>query len=101
MGKIEDNIKRMAQLLFDNAKTISQELTKSENYRALSLQFDVFKHQVVELKTTLYIYDSTSCHYFLYDKYISPEGLEGHFCRMNIDTGISPLPKPTKLRDKL
>jgi len=100
MIKQIEQIKRTAQLLFDNAEMIADELNKSENYRQLSVDFDFFKHSGgfhVDLK----IYDSTVSHYYLKEERICIGGLKRLFKQMNEDTGVEPLPKPAKVRSKL
>ncbi len=101
--KQETKIKRIAQLLFDNAEMIVEELSKTPNYRALNIQLNMFKslNVTAEVNLTFTIYDGTTSHYHLEDDAICLPECQQLFVQLNKEAGLIPLPKPVKVREKL
>ncbi len=97
----ESSIKRLAQFLFDNAGRIVKQLSTSPNYRSLSIQLDMFKHDKPELHMSLSFYDERTTHYYLHDDAICIERFEQICKQANIESGVTPLPKPVKVRKSL
>ena len=96
---IED-IKRLAQFLFDNAGEISNELIKADKYRALTMQIGHFNlNGVVSTKIDASIYDQRSTTHPLAN--ISIEEFASCCDRMNRESGVTPVPEETKVRRKL
>ena len=98
---METRIKRLAQFLFDNAKMIETELSKSSHYRALCLQLDMFKNEKPELRLILSYYDETTSHFKLKDDDICLEGFRQLCMQIDYESGIRNLPKPDKVRKTL
>ncbi len=95
-------IKRIGQFLFDNAHDILRQLKKSDNYRSISISFDMFKYGVEEdLQIELKSYDSTTTHHALGEEAICIERFESMWERINEETGTTPPPEPTEVRKKL
>lgn len=100
---METRIKRLAQFLFDNAEMIATELSKSSHYRSISIQLDVFKHNKQEshFAPSLSFYDEKTTHYYLYDDAICIERFKQICEQLNSESGLTPLPKPVKVRKTL
>ncbi len=96
-----DDVKRLAQFLFDNAETIVEELEKTDHYRSICLTLDMFKFKKPELKRTLQLYDESAKHYFLYDDAIHIRRFVDLCRQVNEESGLIPPPNPTEVRDKL
>ena len=99
---MKTKIKRLAQFLFDNAEMIEKELTKSDKYRTLAIDFHAFKslghhHQQVELK----LYDEIGGHHFLTDNDICIEEFELICRQLDKKAGLIPSSKPIEVREKL
>ena len=99
---IED-IKRLAQFLFDNAEMIAEELEKTNHYRSLSISLDRFKHVDMkrELRRTLTLYDEEATHYYLYNDTIHIKRFEDLCRQINEESGLRPPPKPVEVRESL
>lgn len=95
------DIKRLAQFLFDNAEMITTELSKSSHYRAICLQLNMFKHDEPELHLSLSYYDETTTHFYLNDDAICIERFEQLCKQLDCESGVTPLPKPVKVRKQL
>jgi len=98
---MKTDIKRLAQFLFDNAELIERILKKSSHYRSLSIQLDVFKHDKPELHLSLSLYDEKTTHYYLHDDAICIERFKQICKEINSESGVTPLPKPVKVRKQL
>lgn len=94
-------IKRVSQFLFDNAGRIVRQLSVSSNYRSVTIQLDMFKHDKPELHVSLSFYDEKTTHYYLYDDAICIERFEQICKQLNSESGVTPLPKPVKVRKTL
>ena len=96
-----DKIKRIGQFLFDNAETIEAELAKTENYRSMTISFNMFKLSYHKMGVTLSMYDEMPYLEYLKDDDICSEKFKQLCNQTNEDVGFAPLPEPVKLRDKL
>lgn len=96
-------IKRVAQFLFDNADMIAEFLSQSNDYRTVEVELRVHKAQQPEPELTIEL--------LLYGEHSGLQGLENHritragFIQLrdmiNADSGVTKLPEPVKVRDKL
>ena len=98
---MKTNIKRLAQFLFDNAEMITTELRKSSHYRSFNITLDMFKRDVPKLSLHLAFYDEKTTHYYLYDEAICIERFKQLCKQVNNESGLTPLPKPVKVRKAL
>lgn len=94
-------IKRTAQFLFDNADLIEQFLCKSDHFRSMSINLCAFRHDLPELQIELSLYDETSTHYYLQDDAIFKERFIQLCNTVNENSGVTELPKPIEVRNKL
>jgi hypothetical protein len=94
-------IKRLAQFLFDNADTIVRELKRSSHYRSISCELNSFKAEKPKLNISLSFYDEKATHYYLRDDAICIERFKQLCEQINAKAGITPLPKPVKVRKTL
>ncbi len=101
--KSETNIKRLAQFLFDNAGIIEKELCKSSHYRTVTISLDMFKNpkEPPKLQINLSFYDAKATHYYLQDNDICIKRFKQICENANCDSGVTPPPKPVKVRKTL
>jgi hypothetical protein len=96
------DIKRLAQFLFDNAEIIEKELIKSSHYRSLAIHLDAFKHDKHKLSRSLSFYDGkANQHIYLRDDAICIKRFKQICKQINDESGITPQPKPVKVRKTL
>ena len=101
MQKTETKIKRLAQFLFDNAGRIGEELEKTSHYRSISCELNSFKVAKSELDVKLAFYDEKATHHYLQGDAICIERFKQLCEQINVEAGITPLPKPVKVRKTL
>lgn len=94
-------IKRIAQFLFDNADLIAEFLCQSDNYRSMEINLRVHKCAVLELDTTLELYDEVSGLRGLDNDAIYKEKFVQLCNTINEDSGVTKLPKPVEIRNEL
>ena len=99
MNSMENEIKRMAQFLFDNADFIASQMEMTERYRSISLQMTHFKKD--SKSTTFGIYDENSTHHQLEGDFISIENFKSKCIDMNRRTGDIESPAPVEIRENL
>lgn len=96
---MKDDIKRMAQLLFDNAEFIALELKgDGKHYRSLAVQFMDFSSCD---KIALTIYDERTTTMKLEGRRIHIVALKSIFHRLNEEVGIIADPEPVEIRESL
>lgn len=99
MESTETKMKRIAQFVFDNAATIINQLSLSDNHRQVALSFNMFKvdgSQDMQMKLT--IYDEKAHHYFLDGDTICIQRFRELWKQVNDKVGVNPPPKPVKVR---
>ncbi len=101
MNEITTRIKRVAQFLFDNADLIAGYLSQSDNFRTVEVDFRLHKTDVPELNIELSLYDEDSGLHGLLNHTIFKEKFVQLCTMINEDSGVTPLPEPVKVRDKL
>ena len=94
-------IKRLAQFLFDNADVVEQFLCEADSYRSMDVSLNLFKHDLPELQLGVSLYDARATHYYLRDNAIIREKFVQLCNTINEDTGVTELPEPVEVRDKL
>ena len=94
-------IKRTAQFLFDNAELIAEYLQQSDNYRSVEIDLRNFKSKTSEFVIELALYDEDAGLHDLLNHNITREKFS-QLCNMiNEDSGVTELPEPVKVRNKL
>lgn len=94
-------IKRVAQFLFDNADIIAEYMCQSDNFRTVEVDFRVHKTDGEELGITLLLYDEVEGLHELLDYTITKKRFIQLRNMINEDAGVTSLPKPVEVRDKL
>ncbi len=100
---MEAEIKRIAQLLFDNADTIAEWLNETQLYRMISIQFNHHKHaDSQDSKNVEFAASGEGLDYEkLSGEYVEIESIKQLFKKHNITIGTEQLPKPIVTREKL
>jgi len=94
-----NEIKQVAQFLFDNAGEIAKWLDRPEKYRIVNINFA--NHHTGNHEVELKIYDEQALHKFLYNEDITIETFREICSEINRAVGIEKkVPQPA-LRDKL
>ena len=98
---MKNEIKRMAQLLFDNAAFFARELKRTKNYRAIKVDFSHHKKPGDTKKVEFLLYDEKGKFETLEDEQIGIARIKELAKKMNRDTGALPHPKKIKIRESL
>ena len=95
---MKDKIKRVAQLLFDNAEFIDGHLSKSSHYRTLHVEFMSFSDSE---RVILRIYDEKATMHDLDGDDIHIDNLKSICTALDHASGEIPTPEPVEIRDSL
>ena len=98
---MEATIKRIAQLMFDNAEYLAAELKRTDNFRTIHFDFCQHKCDKGNAKTNFYFYDDKGGMPSLESEQIEIGRIKEIVFRLNQDVGAIPLSEPTKIREKL
>jgi hypothetical protein len=99
---MKDDIKRMAQFLFDNAEFLAGFLARSDNYRSLTVSFDHHKGDTGRKISDFGLYDAAGkVHEKLEGRAVRIGRVRELVCRLDEDTRTVPLPEQDKIRDSL
>ena len=97
---MKDQIKRMAQLLFDNAEYIADELGKGDLFRSLHIEFNDHKTGESSKQVSVWVNSEGECHR-LDDEFAEIDNIKRTWDTVNINTGEIPRPEPIETRGKL
>ena len=96
-------IKRLAQMMFDNADYFATQLSKSDNYRWLHIHLDCHKNHGGDetLCSTVWMGDEKKHVGFIKGEVIEIETLKREWQSIDQAVGAEPLPKSIEIRTKL
>ncbi len=97
---MKDKIKRMGQLLFDNADFFAEELAKTDSCRSLTVDFLDYKLSDCK-KVAMWINGTNIECIHLEDNQVVIERIRETYKRVNEDSGETPMPEPKATREKL
>lgn len=97
---MKEHIKRMAQLLFDNAEYIADELGKGNKFRSLHVEFNDHKTGEGSKNTGVWVNCESEC-YHLEDGFDTIDDIKRTWETIDINTGEISRPEPIETRDKL
>lgn len=96
------DIKRIAQFVFDNAPRINRELRKSSNYRAVTISINVFKQDSTpQVDIGFAIYDEHAMSFDLHNDRIDVANLKLIFKQLNLRSQVTKPSKPVEVRKEL
>lgn len=98
---MENAIKQMAQLLFDNAEYLTGELNKTGKHRHFSVNFDAHKTGDGVIDVSLWIVGADAPCIHLVKNQVEIERIQSTYKQLNIDAGVEPSPEPVELRESL
>jgi hypothetical protein len=97
---MEAKIKRMAQLMFDNAKYLSDELTKGDVYRYFDIQFQAH-NATGTMDICIWMGAEGKVIDFLTNDFAEIDTIKRKWIDVNEALSVSPLPKPIETRENL
>lgn len=96
---MKDKIKRIAQMLFDNAEYFAEELAKTDSFRHLGCDF--YNHKTGTKSVRFWITTGGDVCIKLDDSQIRMPRIRAVFKQIDEDSGVEPLPEPEKIREEL
>lgn len=97
---MKDKIKRIAQLLFDNAEYFADELAKTDNCRSLSVDFFDYKLSGSK-KVAMWINGTNIECIQLEEGQVVIERIRETYKHVNENCGETPMPEPQATRESL
>lgn len=98
---MENAIKQMAQLLFDNAEYLTNELNKTDKHRHFSVNFDAHKTSDGEIDVGFWLVGTDTPCIHLTKNQVEIERIKSEYKQIDIDSGAEQSPKPIEVREKL